>query len=252
MPVCHRHHLLDGPPSVHPPPSPVPVPHTTLLYSSRLLMVLTTAPSLATSTVSHSATITAIPSLLFTFTLRKHKRQTTHKEHRFGTPLPFLPAITHKLCITSHYIVHPSLSPTFPKSVDHSSGSFGSRPKGDLTTRHLTDTTAATTCQKTHGLPCCLQSGQSFCSFFCPPSDVVFWVSGYPAGSSCTRLPRLHWLITAATVAGKLGTVRHDRRETRWSTRRNQDRPRYMRPGHSQLRLIMIDPPRHIIAYPAS
>lgn len=57
------------------------------------------------------------------------------------------------------------------------SGSFGSRPIGDLTTRHLADTTTATTSCQTYGLPGCLQSGHSSCSLFCPPSSVDIWVS---------------------------------------------------------------------------
>lgn len=156
----------------------------------------------------------------------------------------------------AHRFVHPSLSlqhspnPSTTAAVALDLGPAVTSPPATSRTRPRPPPPA-----KTHGLLGCLQKRAIllFAASFAHFEAWISWGSSLPAwGSSCTCLPLLHWPRAAGAVAGKLGTARHDRRETRWSTTRNQDRPRYMRPGHSHLQLIMIDPPRHIITYPAS
>lgn len=186
VPMCHRHHLFLWDPVRPRPIPPSPVPHSPPIPPYRTVVVfswvLTTALSLATCTqrsllllLTTTTTTTTTKSHPF-FDFTQTQETTTHKEL---TGRDFFTSFATYYCTTlriaSHSsaaqrFVHPSLSPTFPKSVDHRSGSFGSRPQSDLTTRHLADTTAATSCQKPTACLAACKSGQPFCcSLFCPP-----------------------------------------------------------------------------------
>ena len=127
---------LTGPsPSMPHPPSPSPPPesHPVVPYSSRLLRgtYSCTVPRnnhislvlvAATLQLPHPPPLNPTPFFFFYFALRKHKRQ----RHTKSTGWDWIPlssaAASH---FASHRIavqriescIHPSLSPTFPKSV---------------------------------------------------------------------------------------------------------------------------------------